>query len=172
MEDETPTAEERRSRRITWAGTHEFLAAIGEGRYRTGLELLQAMLDGELPKPPIAELLDYWPAEFGDGRAVFECIPREYHYNPLGVAHGGLAATLADTAMACAIHTRLPATSRYTTLELKVNYVRPMTEATGKVRCIGLAIHVGKRTATADCRLEDADGNLLAHGTTTCLILG
>jgi uncharacterized protein (TIGR00369 family) len=162
---------EERSRRFTWAGPQEFLAALRSGRYRTGLELLQAMLDGHLPRPPIAELLDYWPVEFSDGRSVFECVPREYHYNPLGVAHGGLAAALCDTAMACAIHTRLPAATAYTTLELKVNYIRPMTEATGTVRCIGQAIHVGKRTATADCRLEDKDGQLLAHGTTTCLTL-
>lgn len=164
-------SEKRRSRRITWAGPHEFLAAIRDGRYRSGIEFLQAMLAGELPRPPIAELFDYWPVEFSDGRAVFECIPREYHYNPMGVAHGGLAATLCDTAMACAIHTRLAAATACTTLELKVNYIRAITEASGRIRCTGQAIHLGRRTATADCRLEDAGGELLAHGSTTCLII-
>lgn len=161
-----------RSRTITWADPRAYLEAVRSGRYRTGLDFLRALQNGELPRPPIAETLDYWPAEFSDGRAVFECVPAEYHYNPLGVVHGGLAATLLDTSMACAIHTRLPLEAGYTTLELKVNYIRAMNRETGRIRCIGEALHVGRRTATADGRIEDERGTLLAHGTTTCLILG
>lgn len=129
------------------------------------------MADGELPPPPIGKLLGYWPAAFEDGRAVFECDPGEQHYNPMGIVHGGIAATLLDTVLACAIHTRLPITASYTTLELKVNYIRPMTAATGRVRAIGEVLHLGQRTATSDGRIETADGRLIAHGTTTCLIL-
>jgi len=145
--------------------------AVRSGRFKTGLDLLRAIQDGSLPAPPIAELMGYGPAHFEDGRAVFECVPQELHYNPLGVVHGALAAALLDTAMACAIHTKLPIDVGYTTLELKVNYIRAMTVETGRVRAIGEALHVGQRTAVAEGRLVDAKERLLAHATTTCLLL-
>jgi len=167
----TDSATSARSRLISWSDPAEFQQAVLSGRYRNGLEMLEAMRTGELAKPPIAELMAYWPVEFSDGRAVFECDPDESHYNPMGIVHGGLAATLLDTVMACAIHTQLPITTAYTTLELKVNYIRPMTTATGRVRAIGELIHCGRRTATAEGRIEDGNGQLLAHGSTTCLIL-
>ncbi|MBC8075392.1 MAG: PaaI family thioesterase, partial [Chloroflexales bacterium] len=97
--------------------------------------------------------------------------PAEYHYNPIGSVHGGVAATLCDSAMACAIHTTLPAGVGYTTLELKVNFVRPITVQTGRVTCEGTLIHMGGRVATAEARLTDASGALYAHATTTCLVL-
>lgn len=165
-------ADPSRSRQVSWTDPAEFQQAVASGKYRSGLEILEAMRTGELAKPPIAELMGYWPTEFSDGRAVFECDPDESHYNPMGTVHGGLAATLLDTAMACAIHTQLPITTGYTTLELKVNYIRAMTSSTGRVRVLGQVIHCGKRTATADGRIEDAEGRLMAHGSTTCLILG
>lgn len=147
------------------------MEAAKSGRYPSGLELLRAILDGELPRPPIAELLDYAPTLVEEGRTVFECVPHEAHYNPLGIVHGGLAATLCDTAMACAVHTRLPLTVAYTTLELKINYLRPLTVRTGRVRAVGDLIHLGGKTATAESRLLDGEDRLYAHATTTCLIL-
>jgi len=103
---------------------------------------------------------------------LFECEPGEQHYNPIGVVHGGLAMTLLDSAMGCSVHTRLPAGKGYTTLEAKVNLVRAITIRTGTLRATGRVIHLGGKTATAEGRLEDADGKLYAHGTTTCIVLG
>ena len=106
-----------------------------------------------------------------EGRATFAVEPAEYHYNPIGVVHGGLAATLLDSAMGCAVHSTLPAGVGYTTLEIKVNFIRPMTGETGRVRCEAKVVHVGARTAIAEGRIIDEAGKLYAHGTTTCLIL-
>ena len=164
-------SDEQQSRLVTWVSPRVYVDAVKSGRFKTGLDLLRAIQDGTLPAPPIAELLDYGPAHFEDGRAVFECVPQEFHYNPLGVVHGSLAAALCDTAMACAIHTKLPINVGYTTLELKVNYIRAITVETGRMRCTGEVIHVGKRTAVAESRLVDPKERLLAHATTTCLVL-
>ena len=109
--------------------------------------------------------------EVSEGRVVFTAEPAEYHYNPLGTVHGGIAATLLDSAMGCAVQSMLPHGGGYTTLELKVNYLRPMTSKTGTVYAEGKIIHVGGRTATAEARLMDASGKLYAHGTTTCILL-
>ena len=106
-----------------------------------------------------------------EGRVVFALEPAEYHYNPLGTVHGGVMATLLDSAMGCVVQSMLPAGTSYTTLELKVNYLRPITSKTGIVYCEGKIIHVGGRVATAEGRLTGADGKLYAHGTTTCIIL-
>jgi uncharacterized protein (TIGR00369 family) len=112
------------------------------------------------------------PVEFGEGFAIFGAEPAEYHYNPIGVVHGGLAATLLDSAMSCAVHTTLAPGERYTTLELKVNFVGAITAATGSVRAEGRVIHRGGTIATAEGRLvAEKDGKLLAHGVTTCLLL-
>lgn len=166
------TTSETHSRLITWVGPEIFREAVKSGRYPTGLELMRAILDGELPRPPIAELLDYWPVAVDKGRTVYGCRVQPFHYSPLGMAHGGLAATLCDTAMACSIHTLLPIEVGYTTLELKVNFIRPLTQRTGEISCTGQVIHSGGRTATAEARIEDASGRLYAHSTTTCLMLG
>jgi uncharacterized protein (TIGR00369 family) len=144
------------------------LAEVGRGL--SGLEYLRKFVAGELPPPPIGALMKFGLVELGEGRAVFAVEPAEYHYNPIGVVHGGLAATLLDSAMGCAIHSMLPAGAGYTTLEIKVNYIRAMTADTGRVRCEGKLIHLGGRTATAEGRIVDEDGKLHAHGTTTCLI--
>ena len=128
------------------------------------------MIAGELPRPPISSLMDFGLGEVEFGRAVFEVVPAEFHYNPIGVVHGGLAATLLDSAMGCAVHTTLPAGVGYTTLEIKVNYLRPLTTETGHVRAEGRVIHSGGRTATADGKVVDMNGKLYAHGTTTCMI--
>jgi uncharacterized protein (TIGR00369 family) len=110
-------------------------------------------------------------SEVEPGHAVFEVIPGEQHYNPIGVVHGGLAMTLLDSAMGVCIHTQLPAGTGYTTLEAKTNLVRAITADTGKLRAIGKVIYIGKRIATAEGRLEDAAGKLYAHATTTCIVL-
>jgi uncharacterized protein (TIGR00369 family) len=140
------------------------------GRGLSGLEYLQKIVAGELPRPPISALMNFGLVELSEGHAVFAVEPAEYHYNPIGVVHGGLAATLLDSAMGCAIHSMLPAGAGYTTLEVKVNFVRAMTAETGRVRCEAKLIHLGGRTATAEGRILDEGGKLYAHGTTTCLI--
>jgi uncharacterized protein (TIGR00369 family) len=147
-------------------------AALAEaGRKMPGIEFLRAMRDGKLPHPPICALLDYRLVEVEPGHAVFEATPGEQHYNPIGVVHGGLAMTLLDSAMGCAVQTQRPAGGGYTTLEAKTNLVRAVTSDTGKLRAIGKVVHVGKRIATAEARLEDAAGKLYAHATTTCMVL-
>jgi uncharacterized protein (TIGR00369 family) len=137
----------------------------------TGLEFLRAIASGELPGAPIADLLGFAPVEAEEGRVVFAAVPEQQHYNPIGTVHGGLAATLLDSAMGCAVHSTLPAGVGYTTLELKVNFVRAITSETGRILCEGTVVHRGGRVATAEGRVfAEADGALLAHGTTTCLI--
>ncbi len=158
---------EKRTRTVTWEDPHALAEA---GRGLSGLEYLQKIIAGELPRPPISALMDFGLTELDEGRAVFTVEPAEYHYNPIGVVHGGLAATLLDSAMGCAVQSMLPAGAGYTTLEIKVNYVRPMTTETGRVRCEAKVIHVGGRTATAEGRILDEEGKLYAHGTTTCII--
>ena len=157
-----------RTRTITW---EDPAPGARVGRTMSGLDYLKALQEGVIPPPPIAVLMDMSIVEVSEGRVVFAAQPAEYHYNPLGTVHGGLAATLLDSAMGCAVHSTLPAVTGYTTLELKVNYLRPMTHETGPVYCEGKVIHVGGRIATAEGRLTDADGRLYAHGTTTCIIL-
>jgi uncharacterized protein (TIGR00369 family) len=107
----------------------------------------------------------------GEGEAVFEVEPAEFHYNPIGVVHGGLALALLDSAMGCAVHTTVPAGMAYTTLEVKANFVRPLTLATGLVRCHGSVVHRGRTIATAEGRVEDVAGKLYAHGTSTLLLI-
>jgi len=125
----------------------------------------------ELPHAPVAELLGFDLVDLGEGHAAFRMDPGERHYNPLGTVHGGVAATLLDSAMGVAVHTTLNEGEAYTTLELKVNYVRAITQDTGPVVATGSVIHRGGRVATAEVRLTDAGGRLLAHGTSTCLIM-
>lgn len=156
-----------RTRTFGWDDPLAMANAIAD---LSGLERMQRMLAGTLPPPPIAELMAIRLVEASEGHAVFEATPSEFHYNPIGVVHGGFAATILDSAMGCAVHTTLPARVGYTTLELKVNFVRAITTATGPVRAIGRVIHAGRTTALAEGRLERADGTLHAHATTTCLI--
>jgi uncharacterized protein (TIGR00369 family) len=154
---------------VTWSDPH---AAFEEGRKLTPIEHLRAIRDGRIPDPPIARLLGMRLTAVEDGSASFELTPAEQHYNPIGAVHGGIAFTLLDSAMGCAVQTRCPAGKGYTTLELKVNLVRAITLQTGVLRASGRVVHLGSRTATAEGRLEDAAGKLYAHGTSTCLILG
>jgi uncharacterized protein (TIGR00369 family) len=146
------------------------MPAARHGRGLSGLDYLAAIRDGRIPKPPIAAVLDFDLIEVEPGRAVFACEPGERHYNPLGVVHGGMAATLLDSAMGCAVHSTLPQGRGYTTLEMKVNLVRAVTAATGRLRAEARVVHAGRQSATAEARLVDAEGKLYAHGTTTCLV--
>lgn len=137
---------------------------------KTGLEIMQSLLRGELPAPPITDTLDFTLIEVDYGRAIFQGRPLERHYNPLGTVHGGWFATLLDSAVGCAVHTAMPAGKSYTTLELKVNMLRALTKKVELVRAEGRTIHVGGQVATAEGRLVDAAGKLYAHATTTCLV--
>lgn len=136
----------------------------------SGIDLLQAMIAGRLPGPPIMDTLGFTLAEIEFGRAVFEGIPALRHYNPLGTVHGGYTATLLNSCMGCAVHSTLPKGVGYATLEFKVSLVRAVTVDTGLVRAEGKIINAGRRVATSEGRLTDAQGRLLAHATTTCLV--
>lgn len=157
-----------RSVTVTW---EDPLAALAAGKGLSGLEYMRQLIAGAIPPPPIAMLLGFRLASVEIGEAVFECAPGEQHYNPIGVVHGGLALTLLDSAMGCAVHTTLPAGTAYTTLEVKTNLVRALTAGSGPIRATGKVVHAGRRVATAEGRLEDASGRLYAHGSTTCMIL-
>lgn len=137
----------------------------------SGLEFLSAIAGGRLPQPPIAETLGFHLVEVERGRAVFAGTPARGHMNPIGTIHGGYAGTLLDSCMACSVQSTLDKGFGYTTLEYKVHLVRPMTEATGLVRAEGRVVHIGRRTGTAEGRIVDAKGAVLAHGTTTCLVM-
>ena len=143
---------------------------LEQARTMDGLVLFTEMAAGRLPAPPICRTLGIWLTEVERGRVVFAYQPVFDHYNPLGSVHGGIAATLLDSVMGCCVHTTLKAGTGYTTVEIKVNYVRAMTDKTGEVRAEGKVINVGSRIATSEGRLTDASGKLLAHGTTTCLL--
>ena len=151
-------------------GLTDPVALAARGRELSGIEYVRQIFDGELPPPPISQLMGFRGVEFEHGRAVFEMTPGPEHYNPIGSVHGGIALTLLDSAMGCAVHTTLAAGVGYTTLEVKTNFVRPITAETGVIRCEGTVVHGGSRIATAEGKLVDGAGKLLAHGTTTCLI--
>jgi uncharacterized protein (TIGR00369 family) len=136
----------------------------------SGVEFLQAIIAGEIASPAIGKALGFELLEAEEVRVVFGGKPEEYHYNPMGIVHGGLAATLLDSALGCSVLSTLPKGIIFTTLELKVNYIRAMSTQTGYVRCEGKIIHAGRQMATSEAKLVDADGKLYAHGTTTCLV--
>lgn len=136
----------------------------------SGMQMFEAIFAGQLPPPPIGDALDFVPIHMAPGVAVFQGRPQRRHYNPLGSVHGGWFATLLDSAVGCAVHTLLPVGRGYTTLELKVNMVRPLNERVPLVRAEGKVIHSGRQVATAEGRIVGPDGKLYAHATTTCLI--
>jgi uncharacterized protein (TIGR00369 family) len=157
-----------RSRTHDWTDP---LATAQAGRGLSGIEFLRKIIAGELPAPPIAHTLGYALLEVDEGRAVFGIQPQEFHYNPIGMVHGGIACTLLDSALGCAVHSVLPAGAGYTTLEIKVNMLRAIGKDTGFLRAEAKLVHSGKSTAVAEGRLVDAQGKLYAHATTTCMIL-
>ena len=137
----------------------------------TGKQILQAIIDGELPAPPITETLSFWLAEVGDGFAAFEGEPGAHLLNQMGGVHGGWALTLIDSAIGCAGLTLLPAGTGYTTVETKANFSRPITKDTGRVRAEGRVVSQGRQLISGEARVLSRDGKLLAHGTSTLLVL-
>jgi uncharacterized protein (TIGR00369 family) len=135
-----------------------------------GVDFVRAIFDGRLPSPPIMQTIEPFDSTAEPGVVVFHSIPGFRHYNPIGSVHGGYAATLLDSAMGLAVHSTLPPGTGYTTLEFKISFVRGMTRDTGAVRSEGRILNVGRRAATAEARITDNKGRLLAHATTTCLI--
>jgi uncharacterized protein (TIGR00369 family) len=163
------TQSEARTRTVSWADPMTSLPADAGV---SGLEFIQAMVEGRVPPPPIMATMELNLIAAEQGRAVFTGEPGEFLYNPIGTVHAGFAMTLLDSAMGCAVHTTLAAGDRYTTLETKVNFVRPITVDTGRVRCEGVVVHRGGTVATAEGKLfADKTGKLLAHGMTTCLVI-
>jgi len=157
--------------------TTRMLAGAGPGVSRpdqvagkTGLEMLQAMLAGTLPYPPIAKTVDFQLLEVAPGRAVFQGRPGPTLLNPMGTVHGGWFATLLDSALGCAVHSMMPVGRGYTTAELSVNIVKALTPKVQLVRAEGKVLHCGRQLATAEARLIGPDGTLYAHATTTCLV--
>jgi uncharacterized protein (TIGR00369 family) len=158
-----------RTRTLVW---QDPLPTAAAGATMAGLEYMRAIVAGEVPPPPIAVTMRFAPVEVEEGRAVFSGEPGEEHYNPIGVVHGGYAATLLDSALGCSVHTTLPAGVGYTSLGLEAKYVRPITRDTGRVLCEAKVLYRGRRQATAEAVLTAAEsGKLLAHGTSTCMIL-
>jgi uncharacterized protein (TIGR00369 family) len=135
-----------------------------------GIDFVRAMFDGKLPTPPIMQTVEPFDSTAEPGVVVFHSIPGFRHYNPIGSVHGGYAATLLDSAMGLAVHSMLPIGTGYTTLEFKISFIRGMTKDTGPVRTEGRTLNVGRRAATAEGRITDGKGRLLAHATTTCLV--
>jgi uncharacterized protein (TIGR00369 family) len=170
--DAEPTLQRWRARESELAAraAPQGLARPDQAAGKSGLQFIEAMLAGEVPPPPITTTLRFRLVEANHGHAVFQGTPAFEHYNPLGSVHGGWMATLLDSCVGCAVHTLLPQGKAYTTLELKVNFVKGLTDRVPLVRAIGDVIHSGSRVATAEGRLVGADGTLYAHATTTCLI--
>jgi uncharacterized protein (TIGR00369 family) len=159
-----------RSRTLEWSDP---VATAAAGAEMAGLDYMRALVAGELPAPPIAITMNMGPIELEEGRVVFAGEPGEEHYNPIGVVHGGYAATIIDSALGCAVHTTLPLGVGYTSLGLEVKYLRPITRDTGRVLCEGVVTYRGRKQAAAEARLTAADsGKLLASGTSTLMIFG
>ena len=137
----------------------------------TGREMMQALIDGRIPAPPITQTLSYWIVAVGDGFAAFEADPGPHLLNALGTVYGGWALTLIDSAAGCAAHTLIPAGDSYATIETKANFCRPITQDTGTVRAEGRVVGRGRRVISCEARVVDAEGRLLAHGTSTLMVL-
>ncbi|MEU7908190.1 PaaI family thioesterase [Actinoplanes sp. NPDC049118] len=163
----TQTQDETRTRTYSWASPAEHAALLAT---TGGLELLRGTAAGELPPPPIMSLIDLTGMEVEEGAVTFHLEPREFHYNPLGTMHGGVISTLLDSAAACSLHSTLPAGVGYTSLDLNVRFLRPVTVDSGRLTCKGGVLQRGRRTALTEARLTDAAGRLVAHATSSCMI--
>lgn len=158
-----------RSLTVQW---QDPMATASKGLEMAGLQYMEAVMNKQVPPPPIAVLMNMAPTEVSEGRAVFSALPGEEHYNPIGLVHGGFMATLLDSVAGCAVHTTLALGEAYTTLTLEVKNLRPLTRDTGMVRAEGEVTYRGRRQATADAKLYAAEtGKLLATATSTCLIM-
>ncbi|MBY0233370.1 MAG: PaaI family thioesterase [Burkholderiaceae bacterium] len=159
-----------RQRRLARGGGKAGLAQPHQVQGKTGLQVMTALLEGDLPHPYMADTFDCELVELGDGVAIFQATPQLKHYNPLGSVHGGWYATLLDFALGCAVQTKLPAGRGYTTSQINVNIVRAAHMKTGPLRCVGTALHVGRQVGMSEARIVGPDGKLYAHATTTCVI--
>jgi uncharacterized protein (TIGR00369 family) len=157
-----------RVRTHTWADPVQ-AAAAGQGL--SGMEFFAAMQEGKIAPPPIMSTLDFDGLSFEEGRVEFRLTPKEFHYNPLGSVHGGVFATMLDSACGCAVHTKLPAGVFYTSLDLTVKFLRPVGTGTGQITAVGTVVQLGRRTALAEARLTDAAGKLYATASSSCLIM-
>jgi len=162
------TSTASRERTYTWGDPAPTLGTLAAS---SGLDLLRAISSGALAHPPIMKTLAIVPLEAEPGRVVFALDPCEWHLNPLGTVHGGVLATLLDTCAACAVHSTLEAGWGYTTVDLSVKFLRPVTVSTGRIRGEGSVMSAGRRTALAEARVLDGQGRLLAHATSTCLLM-
>ena len=158
-----------RQRTFTWENP---MIGATEGAKMTGIQYLEAMKKRELPLPPVFEMMDVTEIEIEAGRVAFYFTPAEFHYNPIGKVHGGVISTLLDSAMGCTLHSLLPVGVGYTTLELKVNFLRPVTVKTGRMVCVGKVINQSARLGLAEAQLLDEAGNIYAHATSTCMVIG
>ncbi|AJE80891.1 phenylacetic acid degradation-like protein [Streptomyces albus] len=156
-----------RSRTYEWEDPSITAAVVGRV---SGLEFLREIQAGRLPGPPVSATLDFTLAEVDEGRVTFTIMPGEEHYNPLGSVHGGVYATLLDSAAGCAVHSTLPPGMGYTSLDLTVKFLKRITADTGLVRAVGTVVSRGRQTALAEARLLDTDDRLLAHATSSCLL--
>ncbi|AGL19563.1 PaaI family thioesterase [Actinoplanes sp. N902-109] len=163
----TQTQDGARTRTFSWSDPTQHLGALGE---RSGLDLLQAMARGDLPSPPVTHLIDLAGMEVTEGSVTVRLRPQEFHYNPLGTVHGGVLATLLDTATGCSVHSTLAAGVGYTSIDLNVKFLRPVTVASGLLTTTGAVLQRGRRTALAEARMTDDSGRLLAHATSSCLL--
>jgi uncharacterized protein (TIGR00369 family) len=159
--------EKRRSRTIEWTDPARYAEAASA---MSGLEYLRAAITGAIEDAPVSRLIGFQVLEAEEGRVVFGITPSEYHYNPFGVVHGGIPAAVIDAATGSAVYTLLPAGVGYTSIDLKVNFVRPVTSGAGPLRCEAHVVHSGTRTAIAEAKLMDAQGRLYAFGVSTCMI--
>ena len=158
---------EPRTKTVSWYDPMVGAAAMAG---MTGRAYLQAMLDGELPPPPISGLMAFSAVSVGDGEVEFACTPDESAYNPIGLVHGGLVCTLLDSVVGCAVHSTLPAGTGYTSLEIKVSYLRPVRQGEGDLRAIGRVTKPGRRAAFAEGEVRDGAGKLVATASSTCLV--
>lgn len=168
MTGSTAQVEATRERSYAWSDP---MRTAGAAAGLSGLEFFAAIGDGRVAPPPIMNTLDFDATDFAEGRAEFRLTPSEFHYNPIGSVHGGVFATMLDSACGCAVHTRLQAGEFYTSVDLAVKFLRPVTVATGQIVAVGTVTHLGRRTALAEARITDTAGKLYATATSSCLII-
>jgi uncharacterized protein (TIGR00369 family) len=160
-------ASQIRTRTFSW---EDPVATAEAGKRLSGMDYLKAIAAGELPRPPISATMDFGIEVIEDGRVVFVLDPKEFHYNPIGMVHGGVASTLLDSALGCAVHTKLPAGAGYSSIDIKVNFLRPISHKTGRIYCEGVVVHFGSKIAFAEGRITDKSGKLYAHGTSSLML--
>jgi uncharacterized protein (TIGR00369 family) len=163
----TQTQDGTRTRTYSWTDPAQHAAVLAT---TSGLDLMRKMMAGELPPPPIMNLIDMAGMEVEEGSVTFYLDPQEFHYNPLGSMHGGVISTLLDSAAACSLHSTLPAGVGYTSLDLNVKFLRAVTVGSGRLKCQGSVLQKGRRTALTEARLTDTGGRLVAHAMSSCMI--